>query len=334
MNELGTTGLKTTPIGFGGAPIGNLLYPVADADARTALDTAWQSGCRFFDTAPYYGYGLSERRTGDYLRQHPRDDYVLSTKVGRLLRPGYHERKEQEGFIDTLPFWAEFDYSYDAVMRSFEDSLQRLGLDRIDVLFIHDIGPVTHGDAAHPALMKTAMESGYKALDELRSAGVVKGIGLGVNEWEVCHEAMQHGDFDCFLLAGRYTLLEQTSLDVFLPECEQRKVSIIIGGPFNSGVLARGLDDKATYNYAPVPEAVRDKVQALQAVCEEFQIPLAAAAIQFPLAHPAIAAVIPGARNEREVAEQQTLLRTEIPAAFWQALKDQGLLHPAAPVPG
>ena len=330
---LGTTNVEVTTLGFGGAPLGNLFWPVSEQDAQDVLAAAWAAGCRLFDTAPYYGYGLSERRFGDFLRKQPRNEFTLSTKVGRLLRPGYHPRKEREGFVDTLPFWADFDYSYDAVMRSIEDSYQRLGMDRIDIALMHDIGRVTHGDEAHPALMKTAMESGYKALDELRASGVIKAIGLGVNEWEVCQEALQHADLDCFLLAGRYTLLEQTSLDRFLPECERRKVSIIIGGPFNSGVLARGLDEKATYNYGAIPESVRVKVTQLQAVCQEFQVPMAAAALQFPLAHPAIASIIPGARSRAELEANINLLQAPIPETFWQALRERGLLHSKAPTP-
>ena len=330
---LGSSGVAVTTLGFGGAPLGNLFRPVSEQDAQEVLSAAWDAGCRLFDTAPYYGYGLSERRFGDALRQRPRDEFILSSKVGRLIRPGYHPRKEQEGFVETLPFWADFDYSYDAVMRSVEDSYQRLGMDRIDVLLMHDIGRVTHGDEAHPALMKTAMESGYKALAELRDSGVIKAIGMGVNEWEVCQEALQYADFDCFLLAGRYTLLEQTSLDSFLPECERRQVSIIVGGPFNSGVLARGLDEQATYNYGAVPAAVRDKVTQLQAVCQDFQVPMPAAALQFPLAHPAIASIIPGSRTQAELEANCQLLQTPIPAAFWQALRERQLLHPDAPVP-
>ena len=333
QRTLGNTNFTVTTLGFGGAPLGNLLWPVSAPDAYDALSAAWASGCRLFDTAPYYGYGLSERRFGDFLRTQPRDEFILSTKVGRLLRPGYHARKEREGFVDTLPFWADFDYSYDAMMRSIEDSYQRLGMDQIDIALIHDIGSVTHGDEAHPALMKTAMESGYKALAELRASGVIKAIGMGVNEWEVCQEALQYADFDCFLLAGRYTLLEQTSLNSFLPECERRKVSIIIGGPFNSGVLARGLDEKATYNYGAIPEAVRVKVTQLQAVCQEFQVPMAAAALQFPLAHPAVASIIPGARNRFELEANVQLLQEPIPESFWQALRERGLLHPKSPIP-
>ncbi|MEZ5594167.1 MAG: aldo/keto reductase [Gammaproteobacteria bacterium] len=330
---LGSSGVAVTTLGFGGAPLGNLFRPVSEQDAQEVLTAAWDAGCRLFDTAPYYGYGLSERRFGDALRQRPRDEFILSSKVGRLIRPGYHPRKEQEGFVETLPFWADFDYSYDAVMRSVEDSYQRLGMDRIDVLLMHDIGRVTHGDEAHPALMKTAMESGYKALAELRDSGVIKAIGMGVNEWEVCQEALQYADFDCFLLAGRYTLLEQTSLDSFLPECERRQVSIIVGGPFNSGVLARGLDEQATYNYGAVPAAIRNKVTQLQAVCQDFQVPMPAAALQFPLAHPAIASIIPGSRTRAELEANRQLLQTPIPAAFWQALRERQLLHPDAPVP-
>src|SRR5471032_29329 len=198
LRRIGRTGLRVTPLGFGGAPLGNLLAPVSDAEAQATLAAAWRSGCRYFDTAPFYGYGLSERRMGDGLRAHPRGQFILSSKVGRLIRPGEHGRRKSDGFLSPLPFHAVPDYSYDGVMRSLEDSFQRLGLDRIDVAFMHDIGRLTHGKR-HAGLMKTAMTGGYRALDELRRSGQVGAIGLGVNEIAVCEEAMGAGDFDCFL---------------------------------------------------------------------------------------------------------------------------------------
>ena len=331
--QIGQSGLRVTALGFGGAPLGNSLAPVDDRDAAKALDASWASGCRYFDTAPFYGYGLSERRMGERLRAHPRDDFIVSTKVGRLIRPGDSEQKKLENFPGSLPFHAEFDYSYDAVMRSVEDSYQRLGLARVDILLLHDIGRVTHGDD-HDRQMKLAMESGYKALDELRRGGVVRAIGLGVNEVEACEEAMASGDFDCFLLAGRYTLLEQAPLERFFPACQKRGISIIIGGPFNSGVLARAGRPEATYNYLTVPDTIRDKVAKLAEVAAAHGVSLPAAALQFCLAHPVVASVIPGARNPAEARSHWQMIRKKIRPDFWEDLRGQGLLHPEAPVPG
>lgn len=332
MRNLGKTSLRVTEIGFGGAPLGNLFAVVTEPDAQASLTTAWQNGCRFFDTAPYYGYGLSERRVGDALREKPRDQYVLSTKVGRLLTPGLHTRGPGTAFETPMPFGAKFDYGYDAAMRSIEDSLQRLGIDRIDVALIHDIGRGEHGDL-HAKYMRDAMEGGYRALAELRKTGQIGAIGLGINEVAVCEEAMGHGDFDCFLLAGRYTLLEQAPLDRFFPACLKRNISIIVGGPFNSGLLARVGQPTATYNYGAVPPEVAKRAAALHEVCARHGVPLPAAALQFPLAHPAVAAVIPGARNAAEVASHWQWARLKIPAALWDDLRKQGLVRAEAPVP-
>ncbi len=331
--QIGRTALSVTALGCGGAPFGNLQTPVSDRDAANAIDAAWDHGCRYFDTAPYYGYGLSERRVGDRLRLHPRSDYVLSTKVGRLIRPGDNEQKKLENFPASLPFHAKYDYSYDAVMRSLEDSYQRLGLERIDILLMHDIEPRTHGER-YPELLKTAMESGYRALEELRRNGVVSAIGLGVNDLAACEAAMEAADFDCFLLAGRYTLLEQAPLESFFQSCQKRDVSIIIGGPFNSGVLVRMGRDDATYDYLAIPDAIRERVKKLAEIADTHGVGLGAAALQFCLAHPVVASVIPGARTAAEVESHWQMVRARIPEAFWDDLRGQGLLHPDAPVPG
>ena len=331
--RIGKTGLKVTPLGFGGAPLGNLLAPVSGNDAAAAVAAAWSNGCRYFDTAPFYGYGLSERRMGDALRTLPRGQFVLSSKVGRLIRPGEHASKAGEGFRSPLPFHATYDYSYDGVMRSLEDSYQRLGLDRIDIVLLHDIGSLTHG-RQHANIMKMAMGGGYRALEKLRRSGQVGAIGLGVNEIAVCQEAMEAGDFDCFLLAGRYTLLEQTPLDGFFATCRARGISIILGGPFNSGILVRPGRAGGTYNYKAAPPAIRARLRKLVAICAAHRVALPNAALQFCLAHPVVASVIPGARNAAEAASHRRMLKAKIPAAFWDELRATGLLHPAAPVPG
>ena len=332
LRTLGKTSLPVTEIGFGGAPLGNLFAVVTEQDAQASLAAAWQNGCRFFDTAPFYGYGLSERRFGDALREKPRADFRLSTKVGRLIRPGTTEKGPGTDFRSPMPFFAEFDYSYDATMRSFEDSLQRLGLDRIDVALIHDIGRDWHGDN-QPEVFRNAMKGSAKALAELKAAGTVGAIGIGVNDADVCEQALQAADFDCFLLAGRYTLLEQGPLDRLFPACQKRNVSIIVGGAFNSGLLARLGQPDATYNYGEVPPEIAKRAAALHEVCAHHNVPLPAAALQFPLGHPVVASVIPGARNAAEVASHWQWARLKIPAALWEDLRAKGLLHADAPVP-
>ena len=323
--SVGGTGLTVPTLGFGGAPLGGLFDAVSKAQAEATLREAFKAGMTYVDTAPFYGFGNSERRVGDLLRGQ---NYVLSTKVGRLLQPGLPDNPAAMGWPDPLPFHPVFDYSHDGIRRSFEDSLQRLGLDRIDILYVHDIGTVTHGDdnAGH---WRNLERGGYRALDELRSEGRVRAIGLGVNESAVCLDALGIGDWDVFLLAGRYTLLEQAPLEDLLPACEAAGTSLVIGGPFNSGVLAGG----DTWDYGTVPVEVRTRVAALSACCSEYGVPLPAAALQFPLAHPAVASVIPGLRSPAELADTLSWTGHAIPSAFWAALKDGGLVHQDAPLP-
>jgi D-threo-aldose 1-dehydrogenase len=284
---------------------------------------------RYVDTAPFYGVGQAERCVGDALRDRPRDEWVLSTKVGRLLRPRHPPPQPTGGRMAPLPFEAVYDYSYDGILRSVEHSHQRLGLGRIDMLLVHDIGTYQHGPEAHAAHMRTLQDSGYRALDELKRAGVVSAIGIGVNEREVLMEALTFADWDVFLLAGRYTLLEQAPLDDLLPLCAARGTSIVVGGPLNSGILA-GRD---TWNYAAAPPEVVSRVNAIRAICDRYDVPLAAAALQFPLAHQQVAAIIPGPRSAAEFIENLALMNHEIPAALWAKLRAAGLLHEAAPTP-
>ncbi|HVH74678.1 MAG TPA: aldo/keto reductase [Stellaceae bacterium] len=323
--RIGRTTLDVTVLGLGCATLGGRRIPVTREEAEAIVCRAWHAGIRYVDAAPYYGFGQAERAVGDALRLMPREEWVLSTKVGRLLRP----RRAPDPDGHPMPFEAVFDYSYDGVMRSFEDSLQRLGLARIDLLYVHDIGTMQHGKKAHPALMRSLRESGWRALEELRRAGVVRAVGIGVNEREVLLEAMEWGDWDAFLLAGRYTLLEQAPIEDLLPKCLAAGISIVVGGPFNSGILA-GRD---TWNYESAPAEIVARARALRAVCERHDVPLAAAALQFPLAHPAVAAVIPGPRNVAELDANISLLEAPIPAALWRELRAEGLIHPAAPTP-
>lgn len=331
--QIGSTSLVVDTLGFGCASVGNLYHTISDNDADALLESAWEHGFRYFDTAPHYGQGLSERRTGDMLRRHHEENYLLSSKVGRLLRPaGYAE--ERHAFRSPMPFDIAYDYSYSGIMRSFEDSLQRLGLDRIDILYMHDIGAYTHGDD-NRRHFPIAMLEGYKAMDRLRSEGMIGAIGLGVNEYQVCEAALEHGDWDCFLLAGRYTLLEQEALRTFLPLCEERGCSVIVGGVYNSGILATGVRGNGPwhYDYAPAPKHIIEKVAKLESLCDDFNIPLPAAALQFPLAHPAIASVLLGLGQVTRIQKSLDLFSTSIPAEFWSALQEQLLLGSDVPIP-
>ena len=323
--RVGRTELMIDTLGLGGAPLGGNFVDLGYSQAAELIAAAKDAGIGFFDTAPWYGFGRSERVMGDLLRH---TDYILSDKVGRLLRPGPVSNPSEFGMIDPLPFHVIYDYGYDAIMRAFEDSLQRLGLDRIDILLAHDIGTFTHGDdnARH---FKDLTDGGYRAMDELRRTGHVKAIGLGVNENEVCMDALGIGDWDVFLLAGRYTLLEQTPMQDLFPACRAAGTSIICGGPFNSGVLV----GREMWNYATAPAAVVDRVRALGAVADEFSVPLAAAALQFPLANDIITSVIPGPRNAGELQQILDWFNLPIPADYWAALKSRDLLAADIPVP-
>ena len=321
--QVGRSKLQVTTLGLGTATMGGTRVKVTRQQGEDIVTAAWDAGVRYVDTAPFYGIGAAEHRVGDALRDKPRDEWVLGTKVGRLLCP------TKEGRIDPMPFDVIYDYSYDGIMRSVEDSYQRLGLARIDIALVHDIGAYQHGAELNAQYFKVLAESGYKALEELKRTGVVSAIGIGVNEKQVLLDALKIGDWDAFLLAGRYTLLEQGPLDDLLPQCQARGTSIIVGGPLNSGILA-GRD---TWNYAAAPAEVVAKVKKIQAVCDAHKVPLPAAALQFPLAHPVVCAIIPGPRTAAEFNENLPLFTQKIPAGLWFDLKAQGLLHQDAPVP-
>jgi D-threo-aldose 1-dehydrogenase len=328
--------LAAAPLGFGGAPLGNLFHAVADDVAAALVRHAYASGARYFDTAPHYGHGRSERRIGDALRPLPRESYLLSTKVGRRLEPSPNAPRDQHGYIDTLPFTQRYDYTGDGVRRSLNDSLQRLGLARVDIVYVHDIDRATHGEA-HPRRLADVLDGGLPALAQLKASGTIGGYGLGVNDVAICLDVLRYADLDVILLAGRYTLLDQSALAELLPECLRRSVAIVLGGPFNSGILASGArpaDGSAPYfNYAPASPAIVDRVAAIERVCTRFSVPLKAAALQFPRAHPAIVSVIPGARSLAEFDDNLRLASWPIPAVFWHALRDLALVAPDAPLP-
>ena len=327
--RVGRSALRVTTLGAGASPLGNQYGTVEDAAARATIDAAYAAGVRYFDTAPRYGYGLSERRVGDALRAYPRDDFVLSTKVGVLLRPRAGSAGPDDMFVDPLPFAQTYDYSYDGVMRSVEDSLQRLGLARIDLALMHNLDAQVHGEAALPGLFRTAMDGGRKALEALRSGGAIAAYGLGVNRSEVCEAALEEGDFDCFLLGGLYTLATQAPLDSLLPKCAARGVSVVCGAPFHGGVLA----PRPSTAGPTLSPRTADRARGIHEVCARHAVPAVAAALQFPLAHPAVATVIPGARSAAEQSENAALAGRPIPADLWPELKAEGLMRADAPTP-
>jgi len=325
--------LSFTEIGLGTAPLGNLYHAISDAEADAILATAWDAGIRYYDTAPLYGFGLSEARLNRFLRDKPRDAYTLSTKVGRILQPCPPERRSGQGKWFDVPNRREiYDYSYDGVMRSVEHSLERLGVDRVDILFVHDIDVPNQGSReAVNAKVDQLMAGGYHALDRLRADGTIAGFGAGVNEWEVCHQIAERGDVDLFLLAGRYTLLEQEALETFLPLCEARGIGIVIGGAYNSGILATGPRPGAYYNYDPAPQPILDRVARIEAVCRTHGVAMIDAAFRFPLLHPAVVSVVPGSQSRAEMERNIAASEAAIPAALWADLKAEGLMRADAP---
>ncbi|MEU9319983.1 aldo/keto reductase [Streptomyces sp. NPDC048295] len=318
--RLGSSAVEVTELSFGAAAIGNLFTAVEPARAAAAVDAAWDEGVRYFDTAPHYGLGLSERRLGEALRSRPRDSYVLSTKVGRVLDPlpggsGDGPGGLSEGFVVPATHRRRWDFSADGVRRSIEDSLERLGLDRIDIAYLHD--PDDHARAA--------FHEAYPALEELRAQGVVGAIGAGMNQTGMLTRFLRDTDVDVVLCAGRYTLLDQSALDELLPEAAARGRSVVVGGVFNSGLLADPRPG-ATYDYTAAPLSLLDRALRIKAVTEGHGVPLRAAALHYPLAHPAVAGVLVGTRSPDEVRDAAALLRREIPDELWDELRTEGLL--------
>jgi D-threo-aldose 1-dehydrogenase len=334
--QVGRTGLEVTTLGFGGATLSGMLGTVVTPEqARATTTAALKAGVSYFDTAPHYGSGRSEHFIGDALRFHA-GDLTVSTKVGRLMRPvrSDADRTIEHDWTQPFPFEMVYDYSYDGVMRSYEDSLQRMGLGKIEILLVHDIGPRTHGEELNRHYWAQLTGGGYKALDELRSAGDVKAIGLGVNEWPVLMDAMNIGNWDVFLLANRYNLLEQECLDPFLTTCQAHGASMIAAGPFAAGILAgTNIWGPDTGAYQKPPQAIIDKVNALQKICKAHGVPLGAAALQFPLAHPAVCSVLTGPKTVDEMQGILNWWATPIPDAFWDDLDDNKLVAPGSPLP-
>lgn len=316
-------GPDVTAIGFGSAPLGGLFAPVSDADAEATLARAWSAGIRFFDTAPLYGFGLAERRLGAFLRRQPRESYAISTKVGRLLRRPDGGAPEDDHYKSGQRERPVFDFSYDGVMRSVEESLGRLGFDRVDVLLVHD--PDDHYD--------DAVAGAFRALQRLRDDGSVKAIGAGMNQSEMLVRFAEAVPVDCFLLAGRYTLLDQGALDALFPVCTARSIGILLGGIYNSGILADPRA-QAKFNYEDADAGLVARALDLDELCRNHGTALKAAALQFAMAHPAVTVAVMGARNEAEIAENIAMSQQAVPQAFWQELRARRLVDARAPLPG
>ena len=320
-------------LGLGGAPLGNLFFAVSDADARALVDAAWADGCRTFDTAPHYGHGLSERRLGDALRGHPRNSYVLSSKVGRLLLPDANAARAQHGYVDILPFSQAWDFSAAGTRRSVEDSLQRLGLPRLDVVYVHDPDAASHGERA-PAVLRQLLDETLPTLQAMKREGLIRAVGLGTNDVDVVLQVLREADLDVLMLAGRYSLLDHSALPVLLPRCEARGVRIALGGVFNSGILATGArGGTASFNYAPAAQEWLQRTARIESICETHGVPLRAAALQFPLAHPAVDIVMLGARRVAEWADAVAMMQYPISQAFWADLRAHKLLPVEALTP-
>ncbi|TNC52948.1 aldo/keto reductase [Rubellimicrobium rubrum] len=320
------TGLTFTELGLGSAPLANLYRAVPEQEARAIMDAAWAGGVRHFDTAPLYGLGLAETRLNPFLRGKDRDSFVLASKVGRWLKATTPEGREGHGkWFDVPSRVGVYDYSYDGVMRSLEFSLERLGVDRIDILHTHDLDVWTHGTQdALDVWIRQFIAGGHRALHDLRSQGVIRAIGLGINEWQTAQWLAERADLDVILLAGRYTLLEQEAAQSFLPVCEAKGIGVIIGGPYNSGILA----GKDFYNYDAVPPEVADKARRLRAVCASHGVDIIDAAFRFPLRHATVLSVIPGSQTVAEMEGNLRAARSEPPEALWADLAAQGLIPP------
>lgn len=315
--------LSVSPLGAGCLSFAGHEGEAANLSAQATMTALHAAGINYFDVAPMYGFGLAERRLGDFLRHVERQSVVISTKVGRLLE------RAPDGTITG----ARFDYSYSGALQSLEESLERLQIESVDLVLIHDVSPRWHGDALDLRYAQ-AMEGAYRALVALRSSGVVRAIGVGVNDWAILERFARDGDFDCFMLAGRYTLLDHSALDSFLPMCQERDIAVLLAAPFNSGLLAVGSGAQATYAHAPPSEEILERTARIEAVCKRHGVPLAAAALQFPLAHPAVASVVAGMETPQEVKANLQHCAAALSGAFWQELKDAYLISPSAPVPG
>jgi D-threo-aldose 1-dehydrogenase len=329
----GRAALHVTELGYGGAPIGNIFRTIAEDEAEGLVVDAWGAGIRSFDTAPMYGHGLSEHRLGHVLLGLPREEYVLSTKVGRTLHPAPRGSFDSGVWVDVPPFKAEFDYGYDATMRQVEDSLQRMCQDRFDILYVHDVDRYTHGDA-QAEMFEAAVGGAFRALTDLREQRVVSAIGVGVNEVDVCQATVDRVDIDCLLLAGRYTLLENGAALGLLAEYGRRGIAVTAGGIFNSGILATGPVSAAKFNYSQASADIAERAGRIAGHCSRHGVALGAAAVQFALANPSVTQVLLGSRSRLQQEEAIGWAQDAIPSELWADLRNDGLLDVDAPVPG
>jgi len=337
LERIGKKGLQVTRMGVGGTGFGNLYRATSDEDARSTIAAAYDTGIRYFDTAPLYGLGLSERRLGEGLSAYDRDSVVISSKVGRLLEPRSPDEPLEGIYADVPDLKPVYDFTAGGVRQSIQASLERLQTNRLDIVLVHDPDESVSNDPDADPYSRShfddVMSNIYPVLDQMRRDGVVGAIGIGMNQWQMLCDFATAGDWDCFLLAGRYTLLKQDSLDELLPLCVEEDVRIILGGPYNSGILATGAAPGAKFNYAEASEEMLASVRQIETVCARHNVPLQAAALQFPLGHPAVATVIPGARSPEELTSNVGFLRTVIPPAFWEELVDEGVIREDAPLP-
>jgi D-threo-aldose 1-dehydrogenase len=335
-NRIGTTDLEVTRLGFGGATLGDARQALDEHTAEATMIAAYEAGIRYFDTAPWYGTGKSEHRFGHVLRTRPRESFKISTKVGRILvRPDDPAAFSQERWAGGLPFVVRFDYTYDGVMRAYEDSLQRLGLNTVDALLIHDLDFGYHEDEAGVQARFDELDrgGGYRALRELKERGQIQAIGAGINVTGFIPRFLERFDLDVFIVAMPYTLLSQEALDAELPLVQQRGASVVIGAPFASGILARGPDDQPTYGYKPAETPIVERTRRIREVCERHGVPLGAVALQFPFGHPAVASIIPGPNAPEQVRANVEWMRADVPSDLWAELKAEGLLRLDAPTP-
>jgi len=323
--RLGRTDLELTELSFGTAAIGNLYRPVTRDHAMATLTAAWEAGMRYFDTAPFYGQGLAERRVGDFLQGKPRKDFVLSTKVGRILTPITDCSSPDNGFVDALPFSVNYDYSYDGIMRSWEDSLTRLGLTSVDILFVHDLESDSFAGDDYAAHLETFITSGIHALRDLKASGRIGAFGLGVNQVSACVNVMDRVSIDCILMAGRYSLLDRSATGKLMEICADSRTAMVIGGVFNSGILATGARPGATFNYTEATAEIMEKVDQMDAVATEHGVALPAAALQFPLRDPVVASVLIGTAKAQSLRRNLDLFEQEVPDALWPRMDDIAL---------
>jgi len=330
--KLGKTDIELSAIGFGGAPIGDLFENLQDENCYKVLENCFEKNINHFDTSPYYGNGLSEQRLGYFLKKIPKNKYYLSTKVGRYLTPEKEENIDRGKWAGGLNFIPNIDYSYDGVMKSFEQSLHRLATSKIDICLIHDVDRYTHGDQVDH-YFKIAMSGAYKAITQLKEEKIIKAIGIGVNDADMCKRFAEAGDFDCMLLAGRYTLLDQSALDDCIPIAEEKKIGIILGGVFNSGILAKGVGEDITYFYQTIPDNIKKKYNEISIICERYDVSVKSAALQFCYANKNISSMVIGMDRVNQINNNISSLSKKIPNDLWEELKNKNIIDERCALP-